>query len=46
MYFSVLLAVKYFHIFVFSVRLNRSTMDALVSLCVVKNWILCPFNNF
>jgi hypothetical protein len=40
-YFSVLFAVKYFHIFVFSVRLNLSTIDALVSLYVVKSVVAC-----
>ena len=47
MYFNVLLAVKYFHIFVFSVRLNLSMIDALVSaFCVVKKRILFFFKYF
>ena len=42
-YLSVLFAVKYFHIFILSVRLNLSTIDALVSLYVVKKRMPCFF---
>ena len=36
MYLMVFFAVKYRHIFVFSVRIKRSTVEALVSL----QWLL------
>ena len=45
-YFIVFLAVKYFHIFPLSVWLNRSTIDAFVSLCLVKNKMFLSFKSW
>ena len=48
MYFNMLFAVKHFHIFPLRVLLNLSTIDALVSLCVVnlQEEMAANFNNF
>ena len=43
MYLIVFFAVKYHHILVFRGRINRSTIDAFVSLYVLYNSISSSF---
>ena len=45
MYRMVFFAVKYRHILVFSVRIKRSTTEALVSLYVLYNSMSSSFSN-